>query len=197
MKILRKASALEVKRAFVVSDLVRRPEKGQRYLPLLSADDFAARLAAAKKRVKKLSAKALDRAIGYKPRRAAYNACTWYLATVSTREIAIWKGAGGLPRAWTKGSLAETGGHVRRALAHGGKGLAARSRRAIPRIIATSKSAIATDLYLLPIILPGGTLPNARRGVKVFKGDIDDGSMRSVALAASGAKTIKAWVGKE
>jgi hypothetical protein len=151
----------------------------------------------AKSRVKKLTDVQLDRIIGkeYIPRRDAYNSVDWYIGTVRTSEVAVWKAAGGLPVAWTKDSLDVTARKVSEALYKNLKLLKSRIKRSVPRILKTSAEAIQQDRYLFPIILPAGTIPQCRQSMKKFKGDIDDGCMRSIALAASGKKTIKAYIG--
>ena len=54
---------------------------------------------------------------------------------------------------------------------------------------------IQKEKYLFPVVLPGGTM--GRKGLKKMKGDIDDGCMRSIALAISGKKKIKMYIGKK
>lgn len=196
MKLLFPVSRIEVKRAFVASQQVRY-QHHRRYLPLLSKVEFSKKLRAAKVKVKKLSGARLDRIIGkeYPPRRDAYNSVDWYVGIVKITEIAVWKGAGGLPIAWTRRSLAATAKKVSVAMKGNSKLLNSRIKRSVPRILQTSAEMVQKDKYLFPIILPPGTIKHCRQGVEKFKGDIDDGNMRSIALAVGGKKTIKAYIG--
>lgn len=143
-----------------------------------------------------MSESALDKIILRKnrsKRRDSYNKVQWHLGVVKTGEVGVWKSAGGLPLAWTRGSLAQTAQLVKVGLKQGSPLIKARAKTAIPGIL-KRVSVFQKEKYLLPIILPGGSI--ARRGLKKMKGDIDDGCMRSIALAISGKKTIKAYIGK-
>ena len=182
MKLLRKVKTIEVKRCYVISDRTKRQK-----------------LAAAKKKVLTLSESQLDKILlrkNHNKRRDVYNRMEWYAGTVKTSEVGVWKKAGGLPLAWTRGSLQETGEYVRNALRKNPIQLTERSRRAIPGILKHSLKIIQTEKYLLPIILPSGTIKICRSGLRKMKGEIDDGCMRSVALAVSGKKQIKAYIGR-
>ncbi len=164
---------------------------------MLSKEEFARKLRNAKAYVKKLNEAQLDRIIAkeYPPRRDAYNNVQWHIGVVATNEVAVWKGAGGLPIAWTNDSLSKTAEKVSLAMQKNSRLLKSRVKRSIPRILQTSSDAVQKDKYLLPIILPGGTIPQCRKGLKKLKGDVDDGCMRSIALAVSGKKKIKAYIG--
>lgn len=131
------------------------------------------------------------------PRRIrSYDLSDWYLTEVKTSEIGVWKRAGDLPLSWTNGSLKETANKVRDALQKNSKLLVKRARRAISNMLATNIGLLQSEKYLLPIIFKGGTGTRGRRGLKrVMKGDIDDGCMRSIALAVNGAKVIRAYIG--
>ncbi|HUC02024.1 MAG TPA: hypothetical protein VMA75_03915 [Candidatus Paceibacterota bacterium] len=195
MKLIRSVARIEVKRAFVAANDTRGHSKGRR--AKLSKEDFEKNFKKAKKRVKELSNSQLDRIIGreFTKRRDAYNQVDWYAGTVKTNEVAVWRGAGGLPPVWTRGSLSQTGKLVALAIKKKSKRLKKRVKLAIPGILAISADAVQKEKYLLPIILPADTIPGCRRGLKKFKGDIDDGCMRSIALAVSGKKVIKAYIG--
>lgn len=196
MKLITPVSRVEVKRAFVASQKVRY-QRHRHYLPFLSSEEFSKKLALAKKTVQKFSDAQLDRIIGkeYAPRRDAYNSVDWYIGNAKINELGTWKGAGGLPIAWTSGSLEATARKVARAMKNNSKLLNSRIKRSVPRILQTSAEMVQEDRYLFPIILPPGTIKQCRQGVKKFKGDIDDGNMRSIALAIGGKKTIKAYIG--
>lgn len=195
MKLLRGASRLEVKRAFVTADLVRQPGANRRYLPRLSRTAYLARLRRAQKRVAKFPEARLDKVIGsYEKRLRSYNTAEWHLGKVSVGEIGVWRGAGGLPVAWTNGSLKRTAIFVARGLKKKDKHIRARSRRAIPAII-EHQDVILHEPSLALIIFQSGTGTDGRRGVRRMKGDIDDGNMRAIALAVGGAKTLPAYIG--
>ncbi len=196
MKLLLPVDRIEVKRAFVASQKMRL-QNHKRYMPLISKEEFFKKLEGAKRQVKKLDNIQLDRAIEkeYAPRRDAYNDVDWYVGTVKIDEVAVWRGAGGMPIAWSQGSLDATAQKVSAAMHKNSKLLKGRIKRSIPRILQTSAEMVQKDKYLFPIVLPSGTIRNCRRGVKKFKGDIDDGCMRSIALAIGGKRVIMAYIG--
>ncbi len=198
MKLIRKVSGIEIKRAFVVAQFIRLPKNKKRYLGLISEGYFRKRLRHARKKVLALRQSKLDKIIGdeYMKRLNAYNNSEWYLGRVSNREVGVWKRAGGLPLSWTKGSLQETAQEVKHALEINPKLLTHRARRTIINILETNVSLLQQEKYLLPIIFKHATGTNGRRGLKRrLKGDIDDGSMRSIALAVLGVKVIRAYIG--
>lgn len=158
---------------------------------------YKKQVAKAKKIILQLPEGILDLILAgeWKQRAHAYSKSDWYIAEVSTDEVGVWRAAGHLPLKWTKGSLSETGGYVAKALKHGKKFLKGRSFLAIPGIIKTSLSLIQKEKYLLPIAFKGGTGTKGRRGLPKMKGDLDDGCMRSVALAVTGKKKIKVYFG--
>ncbi len=131
------------------------------------------------------------------PRRLhGYDSSAWYLGEIKPSEVGVWKRAGDLPLSWTNGSLKDTADKVREALARNSKKLARRARRAVSNMLATNVSMLQSEKYLLPIIFKGGTGTLGRRGLKhVTKCDIDDGCMRSIALAVHGNKIIRAYIG--
>jgi hypothetical protein len=144
--------------------------------------------------------RALDKIIGgeYEKRLVSYNSCDWHLAMVNTKEVGVWTRAGELPLRWTNGSLAETGIKVSRALSrrHGFRHPHIRAAHAIPGILKTSVGVIQDEKYLLPIVFAGNTGTRGRSRLKrQMKGDIDDGCMRSVALAVSGRHEIQVYFG--
>lgn len=195
MKIIKKVRPIEVKRAFVATQHIRKfrlPRR--RYLPKLTREQYLNRLQSAKKYVKKRSGKYLDDSISkeYKKRLKAYNFVDWYIGEVSVKEVGVWKKAGGLPLAWTKGSLAETVKKVAQSIEKGDEKVARRAKRAIPRI-ADFLDIIESEKYLYPIVLPGGTM--GRKNLEKMKGDIDDGCMRAIVIALSGKKKFRVFLG--
>lgn len=137
----------------------------------------------------------LNRIIGkHAARLQQYASLSWHLGTVGVGEVGVWKGAGGLPRTWTRRSLAETARLVQKALEKKPLRLTRRAKTAIPGILKSAIPLIEKEPYLFPIVLPGGTL--GRRGLRYrMRGEIDDGCMRSIALAVSGRKRITAYIG--
>lgn len=196
MKLLRKVKSIEVKRCFVISDYLSTKYLKQA-IQAKDKQQYLKQLNKAKKVILELPEIMLDMIIKgeYRKRFKAYNKMQWYVGTVRTSEIGVWKRAGGLPLAWTQGSLEETANFVAQALKNKSKKLGKRSQTAIPGILKNTLSIIQKEKYLFPIILPGGTM--GRKGLKKMKGDIDDGCMRSIALAVSGKKTIKIYIGKK
>lgn len=198
MKILEKIKGIEVKRAFVVSDFVSAKKDRRKHLNFIPENIFKRKLKNAYKKAMKLKEFQLDKMIKneYKKRLIAYDNSDWYLGKVRTSEIGVWKRAGGLPLSWTNGSMVETARKVKYALKNNPKLLKKRSRYSVPNILKTNINLLQKEKYLLPIIFKGGTGTKGRKRLKKHtKYDIDDGCMRSIALAVSGAKTIRAYIG--
>jgi hypothetical protein len=201
IKAFEEVPRLEVKRCYVAAQYFRNHGRGNtRYLRELTRAEFAKRLEASKKYAQKLTELELDASIReeYPKRLKMYNACQWYVGTISPDEVGVWKRAGGLPVEWTYDSLADTAARVKLALDSDAK-LPARARRAIPRIT-PNLDLIEQEPYLYPIITPGATMGRGRGGVprehfQRMKGDIDDGCMRSITLTMHGRTEIRAYVG--
>ena len=195
MKLLTRVKAIEVKRSFVVSDFIRHHQYGTGAMAALGKSAYRAELAKAKEVVLRIPEALLDAIIKgtIEKRIVAYNKLGWHIAEVSTEEVRVWAGAGGLPKKWTNRSLKETGDFVREALKKNPRSLGHRARTAIPEIMKTSLPLLEKEKYLFPIAVPFGTLD--KKGRIRFKGDIDDGCMRSITLAVSGKKKIKMYVG--
>jgi hypothetical protein len=197
MKRGKKVPTVEVKRAFVVAQLVRKHPR-RRYLGTVSKKEFEERLRAAKLKVLKMSEGQLDRFIGqeHKRRLRSYEATSWHLGEVKISEVGVWRDAGGLPRSWTNTNLIKTAHKVIQSLQGKLPPLTKRAKYSIENIINTNVRTIQREKYLLPIIFQGGTGTKGRSWLShKTKWDIDDGCMRSIALAASGKKTIKAYIG--
>lgn len=199
MKILRRVRPIEVKRAYVTSQKMRLlGEKGKRYLPKLSKTEFVKQLKLVKKNVNELSEKQLDRFIAdeYSKRAIAYATRDWYRAKMSSREIGVWRRAGGLPLRWTCGSLAEIAAYVKEGLKRNSKRIHARSKRAIPRMLGFA-DVIYKEKCLSPIVFAGGTWTRSGKWRRnTMKGDADDGCMRAIVLAVAGHKTLNVYFGK-
>lgn len=198
MKIIKKVGVREVKRTFVISNNIRIQKSGRRYLGRMSKEEFLKKFLRSKQKGLRMTNKQLNRHISPDwPRRlGSYDSSDWFLAEVKTSEVGVWKRAGDLPLSWTNGSLKNTADRVREALAKNSKKLARRARRAISNMLATNVDMLQKEKYLLPIIFKGGTGTRGRRGLRrVMRGDIDDGCMRSIALAVSGRKVLRAYIG--
>jgi len=198
MRKIKKVNVLEVKRCFVVSQLVRKQKFKKRYLGLLSQKEFLKKLKISKKKTFSYSEKKLDKIIAdeWKKRLKAYNSCDWFIGEVKINEVGVWKKAGGLPLSWTDGLLKETAQKVKDAFNKNPKLLTKRARQTIPNILKTNVKLLQKEKYLLPIVFVGGTGTRGRKKLKrQTQYDIDDGCIRSVALAVSGLKTIKAYIG--
>jgi len=195
MRLLRKVKPIEVKRCFVISDYVSHQKYLKQAMRVAGKKEYIKRLNKGRRIILELPETMLDMIIKgeWKKRFKIYNTMQWYLGVAKVNEIGVWKKAGGLPLAWTRGSLAETAHLVAQALEKNPKKLVKRARTAIPGILKNSLSIIQKEKYLFPIILPGGTM--GRKGLKRMKGDIDDGCMRSIALVVSGKQTINAYIG--
>jgi hypothetical protein len=188
VKLLKRVSRLEVKRCFVISDKAK-PEQ------LLTKNQFLTNLDRVKKEVIAFSEGELDQFIAKDPvRLRAYDKLKWYLATVSPKEIGIWREAGGLPVEWTKGSLHDTSQKVFKAIMENDIRTSNHQRVgfAIHGIL-QEQDVIENEKYLYPIILPGDMA--GRAGLERLSGEIDDGNMRSIAFAADGDVVLKVYVG--
>lgn len=197
MKLLKKVSVREVKRTFVIGNDIRI-HKGRRFMGNVSREEFLKKLRQSKQRGLRMTDRQLNHLISpeWPKRLDSYEASDWYLADISPSEVGVWTRAGGLPLAWTNGSLKDTTDNIRRALATNSKSLTSRARRAITNMLATNVGLLQSEKYLLPIVFKGNTGTRGRGRLKrVMKGDIDDGCMRSIALAVSGKKTIRAYIG--
>lgn len=201
MELLKKVSRLEAKRCFVLSQRFTskqmRKDAIKKHMIKPSQKAIMENIKTQATKVMKMSEEQLDRIIGteYKKRLKAYDAVEWYLGTVDVSEVGVWRGAGGLPKSWTYGSVKET---AQKLFEEMGKKNFQHSRvraaRVVPKILKI-KSILKKQKYLLPIILSSGTIKNARKGMKKMKGDIDDGCMRSITFAGSGDERIRAYIG--
>jgi len=196
MKVLKKVKSIEVKRAFIVSDFISAKKDRRKHLNFVPENIFKQKLKRAHKKAMRLKESQLDKIIEneYKKRLVAYNNNNWYLGEVKTNEIGVWKRAGDLPLSWTNGSLVETARKVKYAIEHNPKLLKKRSRYSIPNMLKMNIHLLQKEKYLLPIIFKGGTGTKGRKRLKM-KGDIDDGCMRSIALAISGKKILYVYIG--
>ncbi len=198
MKLLRKVSTKEVKRAFVVALLMRSQGGKKQYLKAVSLRVFEHKLTQTKKKVLAMSEEQLDTIISdeWSKRLTAYNGSDWYRAEVKTSEVGVWHRAGGLPLDWTNGSLKDTSEKFKKSLATESRLKNIRARHAVPNMVSTNVARLQKEKYLLPIVISHGTGTKGRSRLKLpLKGDIDDGCMRSIALAVSGAKTLRIYFG--
>jgi hypothetical protein len=182
-----------------MANYVRWGKKQKGHLHRISQQEFLGKVLGAKKKVNELSRKQLDRIIEkeWHKRLNAYDSAEWHLGEIKPSEVGVWKRAGELPTAWTNGSLADTARHVSYALLHGKlKRRKIRAAKAVKGILETNVNFLQKEKYLYPIVFKGGTGTNGRKGLKKrMKGDIDDGCMRSIALAINGSKRIKVYFG--
>lgn len=207
MKMIKKVTTLEVKRAFVIPQMIRKQKhstsledlrSNKRILENLSYKDFKIRLRNSKRVVLKLKEKDLDIIIDNESnkRLIGYNNCNWYIGEVDSSEVGVWRRAGGLPLGWTNGSLKETAKMVEYGLSKNSKFITRRAKNAITNILNMNIHKLQNEKYLFPIIFEGGAGTKGRKKLRrKMKGDIDDGCMRSIALTISGVKKIKSYIG--
>ena len=200
MKKIKPVNAIEVKRTYLISDLVRRSDTGKDFLGPITIGQFKNKLIKVKKEVLSLPENVLNTMIAktFTKRLVAFDTCDWYMGTFKPSEVGVWRRAGKLPLRWSNGSLKETAKYVKDALATKSikfkKNIRARS--VISNILKINVGLIQNEKYLLPIVFKGGSGTNGRKRLKKkMKGDIDDGCMRSIALTINGAKDIKAYLG--
>jgi transposase len=126
----------------------------------------------------------------------SYNNSTWFLVEIRPNELGVWHRAGQLPLSWTNGSLAETAKKVAKGFEMKSKLIKRRPKYAIPNILKIKTHTEQKEKYLYPIVFKTDTGTQGRKRLKTkTKGDIDDGCMRSIALAINGSKTIKVYYG--
>jgi hypothetical protein len=201
MKLLRGVPTIEVKRTFVIADhITQRKNLGNnhKFLKDISEDEFHQKLRGAKKSILKLKEKNLDKLISpkWKKRIEAYNNSKWFLAEMSPHELGVWHHVGNLPLRWTNRSLAETAQKVIRGLKRKSKSIKRRPKHSIPNILKIKDQVEQKEKYLYPIVFKTDTGTRGRRRLKrKMKGDIDDGCMRSIALAMSGRDPITVYFG--
>ena len=201
MKLIKKVPTIDVKRTFVISDhITQRKNLGNnhKFLKDLSEEEFTKKIHSAKKAILRLKEKSLDKLISPEwPKRVkSYNNSQWFLAEASPKELGVWNRAGGLPFDWTNDSLFQTTKKVKNALDKKSKILKRRARHSIPNILKIESHLKQKEKYLYPIVFKTDTGTQGRKRLKKkMKGDIDDGCMRSIALAISGRNPITVYFG--
>ncbi|KND48137.1 MAG: hypothetical protein AB201_00890 [Parcubacteria bacterium C7867-006] len=192
MKIIKPVSLVDVKRAFVISDLgkIKGNQKG------VSEKTFENNFNRAKTKVLKFSEADLDKHIEWSKRLNAYNNCKWYIAEFSPPELGVWRRSSGLPLSWTNQSLLETSKKINKVLSSDSKFLKKRSRYAIYNILNSKSQISQKEKYLYPIVFKNSEGTRGRSYLRFkTKGDIDDGCMRSIAMTISGKKSILVYFG--
>ena len=207
MKIIKKVSSKEVKRAFVISDSLRFHKGNTQHMALVTSVEFNNLLQKHKKQILTLGVNELNshmtkgRKQGKKymlfrqSRLNAYSNYSWFLARFSTHELGVWKNAGGLPYSWTKDSLFDTAKYINKYLFTSKIIKWPRIKYAL-KGITSMLGTIKEEKYLYPIVFMAGSGTKGRRWCNKMKGDIDDGNMRAISLAASGEKFITVYFGK-
>lgn len=201
MKLERRVKTIEVKRCYVISQgftskKIRKGETGKHKLKP-DGQTFLVDLKKRKQAVLKMDESDLDKiiALEYRKRLQAFGQAEWYLGNFQVGEAGVWKGAGGLPIAWTRKSLQDSADRISKERKKKNSRYAlVRAMKTIPEIIAFKKD-IQREKYLLPIVLSGGTIASCRKGLRKMRLDIDDGCMRSLAYAVSGDEEIRAYIG--
>ncbi len=201
MELLKKVSRLEAKRCFVLSQRFTskrmRKDAVKKHMIKPSKKTIIANIKAQTEEVMKLGEGQLDHIISteYKKRLKAYDTVEWYKGVVDVSEVGVWRGAGGAPLSWTRGSVKDTARILFEEInKKNARYSRIRAMRVVPKILEI-KNIIKKQKYLLPIILSDGTIKNARKGMKKMKGHIDDGCMRSLAFAGTGDEKITAYIG--
>jgi hypothetical protein len=212
MELKYKVDTIEVKRAFIIAQLIRKQKiekpflgithlkSKKRLLDRISIEEFKERLKISKEKASSLTEIELDKLINfeYKKRLPAYNSCDWYLGEVNPDEVGVWRRAGGLPLEWTNGSLRETAEKIEFAIKKNSKIITKRTKHTVSNMLATNVHELQNEKYLFPIIFEEGKGTKGRKRLKrKMKGDIDDGCMRSIALTIAGVNKIKAFIGIE
>ena len=192
MKILKTVPTIEVKRTFVISNFgkIKGNQKG------VSEKIFANKLEKAKSKVLKFSEKDLDKHIEWPKRLESYNNSDWYIAKFSPSELGPWRRASGLPLRWTNRSLKETSQKINKVLGTSSDILKKRSRYSIYNMLESPSQLKQNEKYLYPIVFKNDTGTRGRSYLRFkTKADIDDGCMRSIAMAISGRDPITVYFG--
>ena len=196
MKILGRVDRVTVKRCFAMTYYFRKLGVARHADTSPSHTKYLLTLRKAKKMALAAKERDLDKIIKWPRRIKSYGKADWYIANASTKELGVWRRAGGLPLAWTEGSLAKTATYVKRGLRENSPKIHSRAKNALPAII-EHKTIISREKYLYPIAFEGNFGTNPRRGVKKMKAALDDGNMRAIAYAVSGSKTINFYLGRK
>lgn len=204
MKILKEVKPIEIKRTFVIADHIANVHKNKKlgnnrkFLKDFNEKYFYKKLSNVKRKILKLKEKELNKLISpeWSKRIKAYNDSKWFIVEVNPKEVGVWTRAGGLPLRWTNKSLAETAEKVERGLRRNSKSIKRRPKHSIPNILKMNFHLEQKEKYLYPIIFKTDTGTKGRKRLKrKMHGDIDDGCMRSIALAISGKNPIIAYFG--
>lgn len=202
MRLLRRVRTIEVKRTFAIADhLTQRKRLGnnRKFLKNISEKEFESKLRATKKMILKKTEKQLDKLVTpqWPKRLNAYNNSVWYIAEARPSELGVWVRAGDLPLRWTNGNLKETARRVEAGLKKKSKLIKKRPKHAIPNVLTIKMHLDQKEKYLYPIVFKTDTGTGGRHRLKnKTKGDIDDGCMRSIALAISGRDPITIYFGR-
>lgn len=200
---MKKVDRIEVKRAFVLSQRFTskrmRTKSVRKNMIAPSEESLAKYLASEKKKVLNMSEKALDKIIAdeYKKRLNAYNELEWFIGDVSTDDVKVWRGAGGLYNAWTeKCALSAISNKLKEELLKDfSKIKRVRAFQVVPKILSV-KNILKKEKYLMPIVVPNGVYKKRKGRPRKIALMLDDGCMRSLAYAISGDKKIKVFIGK-
>lgn len=186
MELIKPVGSLEVKRCFVVSDMVKP-------LKAVNEIEFKKKIKLARKQVFERSERELDEYILKDPKRLSiYNNLSWYLASVAPDEMKVWERAGGLPLKWTNDDPSSAAEYVFQVIKKK-KNLSIRKERAFFAVngILANVEAISSEKYLLPIVILGGM----RKSLIGGEWGIDDGNMRAIALAGTGKPLLSVYIG--
>ena len=201
MKIIKSVSTIDVKRTFVIADHItqrKNLDNNRKFLKDIPEKEFKKRLVSVKKTILKLKEKDLDMLISPKwvKRINSYNNSKWFIAKMSPHELGVWHHAGNLPLRWTNRSLAETAEKMTRGLKRNSKSIKGRPKHAIPSILKIKSHLEQKEKYLYPIVFKTDTGTQGRKRLKrKMAGDIDDGCMRSIAMAMIGRDPITVYFG--
>lgn len=198
MKKIKSVKSIEIKRAFLIADHIRRSKEKKDYLGKIDKQQFVHKLKVAKAKILALPEGKLDLLISetFPKRLTAFDSSDWYIGTFKSSEVGVWRRAGELPLEWTNDSLEETAKAVSKAIISKSKKFKNRAKSTIPNILEINVDIIQKEKYLFPIVFEGNTGTKGRRRLKKkMQGNIDDGCMRSIALVIKGVKEIKGYLG--
>ena len=185
---MRQVDRIEVKRCFVLSERARKLANKQ-------GNEFVKGLDTIEKIIVSLKENELDDEIRriWPPRLNKYNELVWYYGKCSIDDMGVWRCARGLPREWTLGSVREAARYVEQAIEQG----KLRGDASIAILGIMKLSDVIAERRLLSLILVPGGPRWGREYCRKMRWNVDDGSMRAIALALTGRTTLNAFVGKQ
>lgn len=204
MEVEKDIQNIEIFRTFYISEVLL---KGLSERMTLNEKVFEDKLLDLIRKAKKITDKTLIEYVAFfcpKPdalRYDNYMNTKWKLKEIPLMNCGAWPAVGELPYEVTYGNILDTAAYVDRYLKN--KNLLTWKTSKILYMERMLPYIKVLSTHLPIIVLEGNVIRNNKlweedvlKKSKLCKYDIDDGNHRAIALALTGAKTIKAYVGK-